>query len=96
MCQEGRNDANKKRRTSSYPFRQWEKSWGVDMCKCRGGRKAVTCTCVWRGEGASYLEQPVAPAVERGDDGGVDVTAIQTLQREETQRQNSRYSIVTV
>jgi hypothetical protein len=41
-CVSGRNAASKKRRTSSYPFRQWETSWGVDMCKCRGRREAVT------------------------------------------------------
>ena len=33
-----------------------------------------------RKESGSYLEQPVAPAVEGGDDGGVDVAAIQTLE----------------
>lgn len=31
----------------------------------------------------SYLEQPVAPTVEGGDDGGVDVAAIQTLETAE-------------
>lgn len=36
---------------------------------------------------SSYLEQPVAPTVEGGDDGGVDVTAIQTLQTGEKRGQ---------
>lgn len=29
---------------------------------------------------SSYLEKPVAPAVEGGDDGRVDIAAVQTLQ----------------
>lgn len=33
---------------------------------------------------SSYLEQPVAPTVEGGDDGGVYVAAIQTLEGSET------------
>ena len=35
---------------------------------------------MYKRERRAYLEQPVAPAVEGGDDGGVDVAAIQTLQ----------------
>lgn len=33
---------------------------------------------------SAYLEQPVAPAVEGGDDGGVYVAAIQTLEGKKT------------
>lgn len=33
---------------------------------------------------SSYLEQPIAPTVEGGDDGGVDVAAIQTLKGRKT------------
>lgn len=29
----------------------------------------------------AYLQQPIASTVEGGDDGGVDVAAIQTLER---------------
>lgn len=37
----------------------------------------------------SYLEQPVAPTVEGGDDGGVYVAAIQTLETVEKQRKRT-------
>lgn len=32
---------------------------------------------------ATYLKEPVAPPVESGDDGGMDIAAVQTLGREE-------------
>ena len=51
-------------------------------------------TTVWRTieekKRSSYLEQPVAPTVEGGDDGGVDVAAIQTLEGRETVEQERK------
>ena len=35
--------------------------------------------------GGAYLQQPIASAMEGRDDGGVDVAAIQTLERGEEQ-----------
>lgn len=32
---------------------------------------------------ATYLKEPVAPPVESGDDGGMDIAAVQALGREE-------------
>src|SRR3712207_8908245 len=32
---------------------------------------------------ATYLKEPVAPPVEGGDDGGMDIAAVQALGREE-------------
>lgn len=34
------------------------------------------------GKRSSYLEQPVAPTVEGGDDGRVDIAAVETLKEE--------------
>lgn len=56
----------------------------------------------WRGGGegveehqaSSYLEQPVAPTVEGGDDGGVHVAAVQTLQRETGNTERGGYYTV--
>lgn len=36
--------------------------------------------------GWTYLQQPIASTMEGGDDGGVDVAAIQTLERGEERR----------
>ena len=48
-------------------------------------RVKLKCAELWRKrKRRSYLEQPVAPAVEGGDDGGVDVAAIQTLEENKT------------
>lgn len=38
----------------------------------------------------SYLEQPVAPTVEGGDDGGVYVAAIQTLEGVRTEEEERK------
>lgn len=35
-----------------------------------------------RNPASSYLKKPVAPSVKRGDDGGMDVTAVQALRTE--------------
>lgn len=35
----------------------------------------------------SYLEQPVTPTVEGGDDGGVDVAPVETLEKKHTKAQ---------
>lgn len=42
---------------------------------------------------SSYLEQPVAPTVEGGDDGGVYVAAIQTLGRRGREKRTERKDI---
>lgn len=38
------------------------------------------------GIGKAYLQQPIASTMEGGDDGGVDVAAIQTLERGKERR----------
>lgn len=43
-----------------------------------------------RGGGGAYLQQPIASTVEGRDDGGVDVAAIQTLERGEDRRRRGR------
>ena len=39
---------------------------------------------------SSYLEQPVAPTVEGGDDGGVYVATIQTLERSKIEEEERK------
>ncbi|KAJ7414645.1 hypothetical protein BTVI_40502 [Pitangus sulphuratus] len=43
----------------------------------------------------SYLQKPVAPSVKRGDDGGMDVAAIQALGTQKERKQSQKLKTLT-